>query len=140
MKRFFLFYGFTLWLVATAAFRVVGHYFLQPGGERLTLTMWVLSIPLLALLTYPLYKWKKLDRIERRRAAIYIALPGQLLDAFTTLFFPTVFPNMSPAVGNYFGALMLWGYAVIIMTGFIGRAESRVEILPVRSKSYAKIG
>jgi hypothetical protein len=79
----------------------------------------ILIIPVLILATLPIYQLKELNGREQFYAAVCIALPGQILDALTTLFFTAVFPNMPFNTSNDFGALMLWGYAVVILTGLI---------------------
>lgn len=120
ISRFFIGYGIAAWLVVTIALRFVGQYILTAdGGAERTLLIGVLLTPPLALLIYPAYRWKKLNAAQQQLAAICFAVPGQILDAFSTLFFTNFFPNMSPAGANHFGALMLWGYSVIILTGFV---------------------
>jgi Family of unknown function (DUF5367) len=46
-------------------------------------------------------------------------LPGMVLDVFSVLFFSQIFPNLSPKAVQPFSALLLWGYAVVLMTALI---------------------
>ncbi|MBC7797715.1 MAG: DUF5367 domain-containing protein [Pyrinomonadaceae bacterium] len=131
MKTFFLTYGFFCWFIATAALRLVGQYILIPGDETRALVVFALSVLLLLLITVPVYQWKRLNRTEQCFAGIYIAIPGQILDAVTTLYFDIAFPNMPTSTGNQFGAWMLWGYAVIILTGFFPMPRKFPSVIPI---------
>lgn len=106
-------FGVGLWFVATLAFRLVGQAFFRPDAPGATLAVVLAaSAALLAL------SWALLRRVpdpERPRAALALALPGQLLDVLSTLFFARVFPNLDPAMDGAFGALMLWGYALLML-------------------------
>jgi hypothetical protein len=88
---FFLLWGFGLWLEATLALRVAGQFFFNL--ETLLLTF-ALTVPLIAIATYPVYPARKLAPSERLVAAVYMVLPGMLLDVLSVLFFPLVFPNL----------------------------------------------
>ncbi|MED4533039.1 DUF5367 family protein [Metabacillus fastidiosus] len=116
--KFFYFFGFILWLIATLIFRIAGHYILVPNGLILMMTFLV-TIPLIIIVTFPLYKLKKVDNDDVMKAAVNIALPGMLLDIISLLNFSTVFPNLSANGSTYFGAWLLFAYSLILMTGFI---------------------
>lgn len=119
MNRKFLIIGLICWTAATLAIRFVGQFILTANNEYKTIFVaLLLAVPLVLPMLW-LYRRENLPDEARLRAAVSFAVPGMLLDALTTLFFSSVFPNMSPAVGKDFGALMLWGYAVIILTGII---------------------
>ncbi|MEC2075281.1 DUF5367 family protein [Metabacillus fastidiosus] len=116
--KFFYFFGFILWLIATLIFQIAGHYILVPNVLILMMTFLV-TIPLIITVTFPLYKFKKVDNDDVMKAAVSIALPGMLLDIISFLNFGAVFPNL-PANGSiYFGAWLLFAYSLILMTGFI---------------------
>ncbi|MED4452398.1 DUF5367 family protein [Metabacillus fastidiosus] len=116
--KFFYFFGFILWLAATLFFRIAGHYILVPNVLILTMTFLV-TIPLIITVTFPLYKFKKVDSDDVMKAAVSIALPGMLLDIISFLNFSTVFPNLQANGSTYFGAWLLFAYSLILMTGFI---------------------
>ena len=56
---------------------------------------------------------------ERAASAILIALPGLLVMAAVTSHFAIVFRALDPAMDKVFGALMLWGYAFLLMGGLL---------------------
>ena len=122
MNRKFLLIGLIGWLAATLGFRLFGQFILTPDDELGNAVVGLLLAVPLALLMLAFYRLENVRQTsERLTAAISVAVPGMLLDAVTTLFFDKVFPNMASATANDFGALMLWGYAVIILTGLIAK-------------------
>ncbi|MEY9977941.1 DUF5367 domain-containing protein [Lysinibacillus sp. RC79] len=116
--RFFLCWGFWIWLVASAVFRLMGHYFFTLEEPFLMIAVYILAIPLIWVVTIPIYSMKKLKHTERLLAAICIALPGMLIDAIVLLVFDNVFPNLSPDLDRYFASWLLWAYSIILITGF----------------------
>lgn len=127
MKAYFLVVGFLAWLIATLVFRFAGQYFLKPEDATALVLTFVITAPVIFLLMRLLLAGRGLRAEARRSAAVYVALPGMLLDVLSTLFFQSVFPNMSPTADKHFGALMLWGYAMILMSGFVasGKKQNR---------------
>lgn len=108
--------GFLAWLIATAAFRFAGHYFFVPDDVWL-LAVFAAAAPLMLAFTWGALKLLKVERGDEAEGAIGLALPGMLLDVYAVGEFQTVFPNLDPMLAQSFGALMLLGYAVIILTG-----------------------
>jgi prolipoprotein diacylglyceryltransferase len=121
--------GFLLWLVATAAFRFAGQYFFVPDPTWQTV-LFVACVPVVALITMGVLKLLHEDPSDRAEAAIALAFPGMLLDAYVTNQFDVVFPNLDPILGQNFGALMLLAYATMIITGlFFTRLAAKDERL-----------
>lgn len=116
----FLTWGLVLWLAATAIFRLAGHWFLVPGNRLLLGLTYYGAVPLIALVTLPLYSWFRLESNTRVRAAVLIALPGMLLDMVTTLLFDQVFPNLEPTAGAPFASWLFWAYGLILVSGLVG--------------------
>ncbi|SDZ39805.1 hypothetical protein SAMN05421736_111165 [Evansella caseinilytica] len=116
---FYLLWGFLVWLGATCIFRFAGHVFFAPENIMLMILAYLLVIPLILVLTLPLYKWKQLNAHEKLKAAVFIALPGMLLDVIVLIYFQTVFTNLNPDVDQYFASWLLWAYSIIIVTGFM---------------------
>ncbi|KOP80360.1 hypothetical protein AMS59_02915 [Lysinibacillus sp. FJAT-14745] len=116
--RFFLCWGFGIWLVASAVFRLMGHYFFTLEEPFLMIAAYILTIPLIWVVTIPIYILKKIKDTERLLAAICIALPGMLIDAVVLLVFDNIFPNLSPDLARYFASWLLWAYSLILITGF----------------------
>jgi Family of unknown function (DUF5367) len=116
---FFIFLGFLYWLVASLVLRFVGQYFLNPENLSMMILLFVAMVPLMAIAIYPLYHQRKITFSERPLAAIYLMLPGMVLDVFSVLFFSQIFPNLLPEAIKLFSALLFWGYAVGFMTALI---------------------
>lgn len=114
---YFLIWGFLVWLGATFIFRFVGHFFFTPDSTLLLLLSYMFVVPLIFLLTYPLYNFKGLTKDERLKAAMFIALPGMLIDAIVLTVFPRVFTNLPVESDRYFGSWLLWAYSLILITG-----------------------
>lgn len=120
---FFLFWGFIVWLSATLIFRFAGHYFFTPDNVVLMTASYIFVIPLILVITLPVYKWKKIKSDGKLKAAICIALPGMLLDVFALIFFQDIFTNLNLESDKYFGSWLLWAYSLIILTGFDKRVR-----------------
>ncbi|WP_394343911.1 DUF5367 family protein [Salinigranum halophilum] len=69
--------------------------------------------------TYPVYWWFDLSTDARTSAAALMSLPGMFLDVFLVLFAGTVFPSMATEAVIHFGAVLLFGYAIVLLTGFV---------------------
>jgi hypothetical protein len=122
----FLIWGFLVWLGAMLIFRFFGHFFFNPENALLLLLSYLLVVPLIFLLTYPLYKLKGLKKDERLKAVIFIALPGMFIDTIVLVIFPEVFTNLPVESDRYFGSWLLWAYSWILLTGVpLKRREER---------------
>lgn len=115
---FFLFWGFLVWLSASAIFRLTGQFFFILNSPVLLIVSYILVIPLIIVLTLPIYRWKKLNSNQQLKAAILIALPGMLLDTIVLIFFPVIFTNLKPETDRIFGSWLLWAYSLILLSGF----------------------
>lgn len=117
--RFFLLWGFVVWLGASALFRFTGHYFFTLDKPVLMIASYMLVIPLIWVLTIPIFSFKKISNgMNRFQAAICIALPGMVIDAVVLLYFDRIFTNLSAELDRYFASWLLWAYALILLTGF----------------------
>ena len=117
MKIFFLIYGFILWLAGTVLFILAGQYFLNPDSVVLIIVSFLAAIPVVAILTYPIYSIRKLDAAARKSASVQIALPGMILNVLCVAFFANIFQNMMSEAGIYFGSLFLWIYSLVLISG-----------------------
>ncbi len=122
-SRFFL-AGLGIWIVATAALRLAGQYLLRPGDLTRTLVLFAFSFPASAWIVRGLCRRFQLRREGWPAGAISILLSTLLLDPFSSMFFPVVFPNMAPEVAGTFGGWMLWCCAGALM-GVVVRQRSR---------------
>lgn len=127
--KFFLFVSFLVWLVATVIMRLWGHRFFIPENNLSMGSSFLFSLLFLPLLAYTLFRWQQVQPHQRRDAAICLAIPGMLLDTVATYFFAQVFPNVSPAADGAFGAWLLWGYALVLITGLITGQKSKSQMV-----------
>ena len=117
--RFFFFMSFLIWLIATLVLRFWGQTFFIPESNVSMVASFLFSLFFLPPLAYSLFHWQNVKPMQRRDAAICLAIPGMLLDVMATYFFPYFFPNMSNGANGAFGAWLLWGYAIVLMTGLL---------------------
>ena len=111
MKRMVL-TGFMIWALATIALRLGGQYVFRSG-----------IAPWLLLMSLPLMVWVALTVLQRYRgpqqralAAIALVAPGMLLDAVSSIWFPSVFPNIAPGFAGLFGGWLLFCNVVVLLT------------------------
>lgn len=116
---FFFIWGLFLWFVGTLAFRLVGQFILIPDNSFSLLLIFAAAVPTMAAAIYPIYSLKRVSPSQRPLAAIFIVLPGMVLDVFSVLLFPVVYPNLSPTAVASFSAILLWGYSLLLLTSFL---------------------
>jgi len=102
-----LLYGIGLWIAGTVALRAFGQRLLHPDRWAAILILFAVSFLLMALLVRRLCAKFQLPRDKWPAGAISLALPTLLLDPFSSAFFPSVFPNISPSAAGLFGGWML---------------------------------
>lgn len=126
-KGFSLLIGFTIWLLATIAFRVAGQYFFLTENPVVLTGLYLILIPLLGFVAHWVFNKYKMTRAEAIQAAVLMVLPGMIFDTFCIKFFGWVFPNLAENQGAAFGSWLMWAYAIVLIFGLI-RKE-----LPARS-------
>ena len=97
---FFFLWGFGLWLEATLALRVAGQFFFNPNSIETLLLTFALTVPLIAIATYPVYRARKLEPSERLVAAVYMVLPGMLCNTRKLNQNRIPSPSITAFVGN----------------------------------------
>lgn len=118
--------GFVLWLVVTLAFRFVGEDIFTTGPSG-NISWLFMTLPFIMFaLTFLLLKLFKVDPSDRAEAASIFAVPGLLIGIYEINSFPFVFPNLDPALGPSFSALMFASYAAVIIAGIV---SSRLHTL-----------
>jgi len=100
--------GLLIWFAATVALRLAGQHLLRPDDLRGTLILFAVSFPLMAWLVRRLSTGAHLPRGQFLVGAVSVALPTLLLDPFSCVFFPVLYPNMAPQVAGAFGGWLLW--------------------------------
>jgi hypothetical protein len=114
--RYFLVYGFALWLVGTIALRLVGQYLFAFPAVLLT---FALTVPLLALVVLRLFASRQVVAERRPLAAIALVLPGMLLDIVSVTFAAVIFPNIPATEHGLLAAWLLEAYAVGLASAFV---------------------
>ncbi|AIC93133.1 MULTISPECIES: DUF5367 domain-containing protein [Shouchella] len=122
---FFLFWGFLVWLGATAIFRFLGQFFFTPDNTFFLVAAYVIVVPLILVITLPLYRYKKLNAFNQLKAAVFIALPGMVFDVIVLIYFAEFFVNLDPGMDQFFASWLLLAYSVILLTGLISNGKQR---------------
>jgi hypothetical protein len=112
-------WGVSVWFSIAVLNRLAGHVLLSPANTLLLTAFFLSAIPLMISVTYPVYWWLGLSSDARRSAAVIMSIPGMFLDVLLILFAETVFPLMSTEAVVHFGAILLFGYAIVLLTGFV---------------------
>jgi hypothetical protein len=108
--------GFLLWLAETLGLRFGGLYFFTPEMAPSMIAFGV-NVAISALVTFLLLKLLREAHGDEAEAAICIAFPGLLFNAFILYQFSRVYPALDPALDAVFGAHMLISAAAIVFTG-----------------------
>ncbi|MDX1747282.1 MAG: DUF5367 family protein [Halobacteriales archaeon] len=111
-------WGLLVWFSVAVTIRLTGHILLNPNNPLVVAGFFALVIPLMALVTYPIYHRFDIERAARPVAAGIMSIPGMFLDVGLVVNANQIFPAMSPAMVVNFGAILLFGYAVVLLTGF----------------------
>jgi hypothetical protein len=115
MRRF-VWIGLAMWLLATLAIRLWGQSVFRARSAAewallFGLTAAAVAVPISLLV-------RRLPTREAGlRAAVLVVLPGMLLDTGSVLGFRSFFPNLPEVAGMPFAALLLWAYAIALLTG-----------------------
>ncbi|GER61026.1 hypothetical protein ULMA_31340 [Patiriisocius marinus] len=118
-KIFSLIIGFTIWLLATIAFRVAGQYFFLTDNLFVLIGLYLAVIPFLGFVATWFFNKYKLGKLESAQSAVIMVLPGMILDTFCIEFFAKVFPNLPETDGATFGSWLMWAYATVLVFGLI---------------------
>ena len=117
--------GFTIWLLATVALRLWGQHLFNPGSNFSIAVLLASSAPLMAWLPRWIFRRLTIPPGTRALAAIALVAPGMLLDTFSAIWFPVVFPNIRPEAGALFGGwLLLCNVMVLISAAFSDSAAN----------------
>jgi Family of unknown function (DUF5367) len=111
--------GLVVWFAATIALRLAGQHLLRPADPSGTFILFAVSSPLMAWLVRCLCVAAHLPREQFLAGAVSVALPTLLLDPFSCVFFPVLFPNMAPQVAGVFGGWLLWCCAGAVVGALI---------------------
>ncbi len=100
--------GLAIWGGATIMLRLMGQGLFHPGNAPGMVILFLISFPAMAWTVRQLCQRVHLAREQWLSGAVSIALPTLLLDSFSSVFFPVVFPNLAPEMAGVFGGWILW--------------------------------
>lgn len=120
-------WGLLVWFAVALTIRVAGHVLLDPSNGLLVAGFFAAVLPLMVLVTFPVYWRLGLPSEHRPAAAAVMSIPGLLLDAVLVLNAAWLLPAMSIEAVVNFGAILLFGYAIVLLTGFVPGGEVRGE-------------
>ena len=118
-KIFSLIVGFTIWLLATTAFRVAGQYFFITDNALVLTGLYLIVIPVLGFVAHWVFNRYHLNRLEAIQSAVIMVLPGMLFDTFCIQFFSRVFPNLPETDAASFGSWLMWAYTIVLIFGLL---------------------
>lgn len=119
--------GLALWLVGTVVLRLAGHLILPHDPATAWIMLYGVSALATAMVSRGVYRWAGIRASEWLSAASVLILPTLVLDAFTSLFFARVFPQMDPGMSGAFSGWMLICCAGAVVGAWVRRWKSRDE-------------
>ena len=111
--------GIVLWLMGTAMFRFIPGTLIHAPTLGRTIPAYLLYFVVTIVIVRVLLGGLGLRRESWPTAVTLIILPTLFIDAFTTAFFPTVFPNLPEAAAPTFGGMMLIVCAGAVVASWI---------------------
>jgi uncharacterized membrane protein len=100
--------GFVIWLLATVALRLGGHWVLDPASGAAIAALMAISAPVMFYLPRRIFARLSLDRDRYALAAIALVAPGMALDTISAIWFAALFPNIRPDAAGLFGGWLLF--------------------------------
>lgn len=132
--------GLAVWAAVTATVRLVGHRLLAPGSPAVVAALFVVTAPLMALVTYPVYRRSGVEPARRPPAAVAMSLPGTFLDVLLVAFARTALPDRSTGAVVNLGTILLFGYAVVLLTVVVRGSDGRGRpVGPTRVDASARV-
>lgn len=116
--RFFVYFGFLLWLAATLLFRFWGDELINPEKPFIWL-LFILVVPSILLILNRVFRNRETSPENRPKAALLIAMPGMILDLGSIGFHQFVFPSLPEPYLHLFFVWLLWAYSLILLGGLI---------------------
>lgn len=111
--------GFTIWILATIAFKLVGHHFFLTNNLAVLIALYIAVVPILGFVALQVFNRYKLTQLEAIQSATIMVLPGMVFDTFCIKFFAWCFPNLPETDGATFGSWLMWAYAVVLIFGLM---------------------
>lgn len=130
--------GLAVWLFARIFLRFTGQWFLDEAVLTLAFGFAWMGINS-ALAVWFVLRWFCPARDQLWPFGIGLVVPGLFGDAFITMVFGLIYPNIGGNLAAGYGSWMLWGYGVI-MASLILFGERAVRDKPVKSGEAVNAG
>lgn len=79
-------WGVLVWMAVTGVIRLSGQALLSPSSPLVVAGFFASVVPLMALVTYPIYRRFGILHAKRGSAAALMSLPGMFLDVLLVVF------------------------------------------------------
>jgi len=122
-KTYSLITGFSIWLLATIAFRFSGQHFFLTDNITVLIGLYLAVIPSLGFIATLIFNKYRLNKLEAIQSASIMVIPGMILDTFCIEFFNWVFPNLPEKDGATFGSWLMWAYATVLVFGLVRKSK-----------------
>ncbi len=123
MKRLFC-YGLGLWIIVTALIWQLGE--LITSHSPLLWLPFILLLPIVYLIIYFVsHDTKVMEEVTLGQAAALLAMPGFVIDMFSSEYFPQVIVGWGAADFTWAMRLRLEVYGFVILWGIIQRVRKR---------------
>jgi hypothetical protein len=121
--RFWLAFGLTVWFVATVALRFFGQWIFLPDSVLAVTILFAASIPVMFALMQMAYSMTKVQPTEKLLGAVYVIVPGLLLDGLLYAAPTVLMPNLSVAQAGLVAAWLLWCYGWVLVTALFNPSK-----------------
>jgi hypothetical protein len=118
-KSFSLIFGFSIWLIATLAFRFWGHIFFAIENAFILIAFFLGAVPILFFLAIFVFNRYRLNGSKILESSVLMTIPGMLIDVACMKFYYFVFPNLSIEQVLVLGPWILWVYGIVLVIGIL---------------------
>lgn len=112
----FLAIGFVIWLLATLMVRMAGQWLFVPGNWVLVVVLNLITFAAMLGLAQAIYRRFGVESEQRSQVAVWLALPGLLLDGLLSLFMGVAFPNIALEAQHLFAGWLLLAYGAVFLS------------------------
>ncbi|MCZ8156907.1 MAG: DUF5367 domain-containing protein [Leptospira sp.] len=119
--------GFSIWLVATITFRLLGHYFFITDDNLILIVLYVSVIPSLPIVSIMIFRHFHLVGLDCVLGSVLLVLPGMILDTIVIQCFSDLMPNMPVSRASTFGSWLMWAYSIVLLSGILYGQSKRIS-------------
>jgi hypothetical protein len=116
--------GLIIWIAGTIYYAHAGPAILETTGRRYWINFIVLPLASLVL-CIGIFRWRDIPSVDWSAAALLLAIPGMLGEAFVLVNFATFMPKVHSSSGGRYGAILFVTYAVVLAVAEVVTLKSR---------------